>query len=937
MEFLKHIAQQIYNNHRGSFDRLTIVLPTRRASLFLKNYLGELVGDTPICLPQFTTISDLFDTLCKYKAVDEIKAVCTLYSIYCEEMKDIMPAEKIMSLDCFYGWGRQLISDFNNVDKNVLDTKSENIFESAMEAHSFDKPYIDEDIRQRIVELIRGKDFSMDSDEDSVFVHFQKVWSKLPTMYSRLKEALAQENYALEGARYKWVTDNFDTIWPEICDSHFVIAGFNLLLGTERKLLHLLKDKGCATFFWDYDADFDTREPFINAYHRVKKNLDEFGGDCGNGNASTDIGNKEIHAISASSDTAQARYVNQWLKKYHRQGEKTAVVLCNEGMLQPVVFSIPAEMSDNVNITKGFPLKHTQIYSALAGKLDEQRKATGDFDKILSKLIDFIDNRQNLAAETNTADDGGDPLPTEWYDLLDRESAYQARCVLVRFRQLICDGTLAMAKDFLTLRNLIRNHLQTINIPFHGEPITDIQIIGVLETRTLDFDNLLLLNVEEGVVPRTGHDNSFIPYYLRKYYGLTTNDEQTEVYAHNFFRLLRCAKHISLLFSEAQIKERQATMSRFVMQILTSKTLAPIVKRHLLTEGNKTVSTADEDQRTKLLRLTPHSNYFEKINGDNASLSPSAINTFLKCRMLFFLKYMLNLQEPSDDSSLFQANDLGTLIHESIRAAYMIMTRGKGVGQIPGATIGAFLNDDRNLSEAIDHAYANMNKDYKERRKLAPTAPDVYIRAEHPIETTVALAHLRKVLRNDKSLVGFTIHGNEKKIYLTLPLEELGTIHIGGSIDRLDSVVEGGERVVRIVDYKTGSYNQNKMTAKSFDEIFSESTHQGYVLQTMIYSLACIESDDFPQECKDKRIVPILLFTQRNLDKFDPHLKIGEDCVADFRTLKDEFKTRLTSLVREILTTTDFSLASLDGNDSPCPSCPFVLLCGRQNMAKTKE
>lgn len=945
MEFLKFVVGDLYKRFNGHLENVTVVLPTRRAGLFVKKYFAELVSDKPACAPSCTTITDLFDSLCVLKPVDEIKAVCMLYDIYKRQTEQVCTANRTLTLDCFYSWGRQLIADFDNVDKNHMDSRGEDIFRSSAEAHEFDKDNLDKEVKERIKSLVRGSAGGVvwNGDGEPFRKFFEQIWKEIPGIYSEFSERLRKEGYALDGARNKWVVRNFETVWQDISDTTFAFAGFNILHGTERRLMHLVDSKGKALFYWDYDKEFDESEIFIPAYRNVKRNIGEFGGmyDTSRANVET------INIVSATSDNAQARYVYDWLSENHRAGQSSAIVLCDETMLHPVVFSVPEKFSENVNVTKGFPMKHTGIYARICSWLRDPANVSdgtvGMADTLRSLMV-FIDEEwDRMLPDTRKVSVSSGQ---EWYEMLNRESVYQARCVVSRFACLVEEGVLDKM-EFYTVRNLLTAHLGTVSIPFHGEPVTDIQIMGALETRTLDFDNVLLLNVEEGVIPKSGHDTSFIPYYLRKYYRLTTLDDQTQVYSYNFFRILRRSHSVTLLYSDAFTSDGQKSMSRFVMQILASDTLRSLVKRFKLvspagSDGleshGKGVGTGTADKTRELVSFR---NYGEKLAagrrchpGKDLRLSPSAINTYLRCKRSFFMKYMLGLKEPVNRGSLMQMNELGTLVHESIRAAYSIITGGSGKGRVEAQAIEAFLKDKAKTEQAVKMAYGAMNRDYCERNAKTGSesvvTQDFYSLGDHPIETTVAKEYLHNVLSNDCRLTGFRIVGNELKKYAGISIPGFGDISVGGSIDRLDTVEENGRRTIRIVDYKTGHYDEKKMKANTMEDLFAPGSDKGYVLQTMIYCLACMEDEQLFGEYKDLPVKPQLLFTQKRLLDFDPDITLGNQPVRDFRDYREEFRNSLAKLVEQILGETEFEQVPLTADtNSPCRTCAFALLCGR--------
>ena len=894
MKFLEYIVGDLYGKYPDRMQDLTLVLPTRRAGLFVKDYLGRLVAGRPVCAPQCTTITDLFDSLCPLKPADEVQAVCMLYNIYNNKVGDLFVKAGDMggplTLDAFYGWGRQLIADFNNIEKGANDSLPMDILRSSKEALHFSESNIDPEVRARIEDLLLGeRQASAAETDDSFRMKYEALWRKLPDIYQALTEALQKDGYALEGARCRWVVEHFAEVMPQIQERKFVFAGFNKLLAVERKLITQLRETDAAIIY---------NEPAVTG----EEAWSEF-----------QIPDP-IDIVAAPSDNAQARYVHKWLLDHHRPGQRTAVVLCNETQLSHVVHSIPPQFADEVNITKGYPMRNTRIYADICRHLHAHKDDKADFADTLRKLLKLC----------TPSCEGGDAYT--WHDLLNIESAYQARLVIVRFIQLVTDGPLGEVTTFHTLRNLLLHHLATVSIPFHGEPITDIQIIGVLETRALDFDNILFLNVEEGVLPKLGKDNSFIPYYLRKYYGLPTNDDQTEIYAYNFFRLLKRATHVTILYCDAQTATGQRGMSPFVMQMLVSPHLPT---RHLQLTDHATLPPVAEEADTvnRLLSQSQYKSYAQRLLANEmadgeASLSPSALKTFLTCRMKFFIRYMLGLPEPETTDVLLQANEIGTLIHNSAEVAYKNITRNYTVPLTPEA-IKAFRTNPVCIAKAVGEAFRMLNDDY---RKHNPSeTDDHYDPAKHQVEIRVAGRHLAKILENDENTPGLDIVSCERNAYYKTHVGDLN-LKIGGRIDRIDKI---GDRY-RIVDYKTGRYDEKNMKIDTLDQLFEEGkTEKGNFLQTLIYCLAATHdtADLIPQGAPYH---PALIYTQKKLDKFDPRLYIANGPLLDFTDIREEFETRLLELIDTVLHTESFPmLAAADPNNSPCKYCKYRELCGR--------
>lgn len=1021
--FLDFVAGDLYKEYPEGLQNVIVVLPTRRAGAFFKQSLGRLItGDKPYCAPECTTLSDLTDRLCTFRKADEIETVCLLYKIYKEKISYTSPQtsnedikssntesttpnagnSKGLTLDAFYGWGRQLIEDFNNIDKSFDDiNNSESILENSKDARHFDESKIDSDVRERIKNLIedlKGADKpDTDYDKESVRREFERLWAQLPEIYKELTERLAESNCKTEGGRSKWLVTNFKDALLRLQGRMVVFAGFNLLLHTEREFMRLLRDEGKARFYWDYDDGIDA-EPYNRVFSRVKENHDALGGKIVETNGlltqiATSPTNtmKNVNVVSAHSDNAQAHFISSWLNNNHQEGQTSAIVLCNEQMLEQAIFSIPDKFSGQVNITKGFPMSATPVYSDIAQSLKSKstisksalqgrsgqnnEKRTGQ--TIIEGIISLIDKdldkeRISLSAKTENVESAVAQEATSatnaiteneetltWSTLLTIESLYQARLAAVNFLQLFEKGVLPHDIELPTLRNLILRHLATIAIPFHGEPITNIQIIGPLETRALDFDNLLLLNVEEGIVPRRVNDKSFIPYYLRKYYELPTADEEAEVYAYNFFRLLRRAKNITIVYSEAQSAEGQKQMSRFVMQMLTSRLFR--CQRSILQEDSKQSFIDDQTIHSNILSRCAFQTYKDKLFSDSKTqtdvadtqaqevkhtLSPSAINVFRTCRMKFFIRYMLDIQEPDSEDAMLQPNEIGSLIHDTLQNAYKVIAPD---GSVTLSNIEAFLNNPLQIENAIDDAINQMNEDYKKHHAgEKPSGAPHYKKEEHPVEIDVAKKHVKRVLKNDEASCPFTILGTELKTYFPLSVPDLGNLYIGGSIDRLDKVIESNIDTIRVIDYKTGKYKKEKMKADDIDSLFQDDPENkhGYVLQTLIYCLVITdgkpETDTQTQTLianKEKDgnfncpVSPRLLFTQKKLETSESKLKLGKGKesrpIDNFYDIRNDFRTKLEAFVNDLLNETEFPMADNTSSTSPCTKCRYKQLCGR--------
>lgn len=849
----------------GGLGEITMVFPMQRAGLFVRQYLMDRVqqqaDDTPILLPHFTTIDALFDSLSSLRSEDEVVSICRLYAAYREHTEDYLP------IDIFYGWGTQLMTDFSNSDMALLDV--DKLMAYTKDAALLDTLQIDEDTRHRLENLLGES-----GDEHSVRRYYTSLWRALPDIYRSFTDSQAEDNVGTKGARSKWVIKHFEDaeVQQRIAGRVFVFVGFNYLLAAERKLMLKLQSNAQALFYWDYDGDFHVDE---SVYHFLREDMLHMPAAC----LTEGTSRAQLTAIACQSSAAQAHYVYQWLCDHHHEGDKTAIVLADENLLQSVIYSLPgateSELFSRVNVTKGYPLRQTRLYAQVIQLLEQAANRETDCTDRLQWLTVQV---EKVYRSESRCGDG------HWQQVLQDEAYYQIQLVLRELRRLLQRDEYAWVaeeiKDCRMMSSLIRRRIEAISIPFHGEPITDIQIIGVLETRLLDFDNVLILNVEEGVVPNTAVDRSFIPYDLRKAHGMQTRDEEAKIYGYNFYRLLRRAKNVTFTFSEATTEMGQKTMSRFLMQMLSSGWYR--VERKRLAEGGITEKVALEHVTMQAGEHHPD------------HLSPSAISDFIECPREYYWKHIRHVHELDRESVMFTNSTLGTLVHSTLEHFYLAQ---KG-------------NQPITISEALDRAYTDLGEDYH--------------REEHEAENHVIIHMANEVKQMDMNTRPEILE-MEKEFRMPLDLHGVeGTFAIVGKIDRIDRIKEG-EEVLRVADYKTGKFAAEKMTFDTVDELFV-NTKKRYVLQTLIYCAALRNDPDF--SAMHLPIVPELLFP-RNLSA-NHHLVYGKADVMDYQaTCAKEFEEKLRNKVEEILLSKDFPMAEQKDCENASCYCPFHLLCGR--------
>ena len=910
--FLQQVARSIIERIEWKqLSRTTLVLPSHRAGLVLKNELLRLQKERnaqAIWAPTVQTLTQLQDSLSPLYTEDELFTIVRLYKLYLQS-PITNHQSPIMSLDMFYGWGRQMLADFTNVDASMPAEQVPNFFENTIAAHELSQWNLDPEVEERLRGLINGAN-GANGEKDSIKAQYEVLWRQLYELYTGLRAQMKAEQKGYAGLRQRAVIEEWksEAVQAKIKGRTYIFVGFNYLLPVERELMQLLRDQDQALFYWDYVADFETNE---KAFSFARLNSGILGSVIPPQQWTK---KRDVTVISCVSKEAQAQYVHRWLQEnYTAKGQKVGVVICDETMLEPVIYALPAvtlpgeETPEPINITKGFPLRNTAIYARTIAWLYDKKNGKAE-DLVSPDFIDRLVEALFPVKEENPVTDNPSPVTDNsltWQELLILESEYQVRKIANQMRLLISTGIGDVPFTLKLLRLLMRRTMESVTMPFHGEPVTDIQVMGVLETRLLDFDKLLLLNVDEGILPQRQADSSFIPFYLRKAYHMQTSDEKATIYAYNFFRLLSRSRHTTLLYGQPDTIGGSRGMSRFIMQMIYSDAFE--VTRAELQEQNAIAAVEDiEMPKVSYLSTNPH------------RLSPSALNTFISCPRSFYYQYIEHLRPKEEEGAQFESNTLGLFVHHAMQYIYeqFLHCDNTHPTRINPDEIEAIRTNEAKMQEALMAAYKAMEIEEEK----------VYNPDEHVSENIIIKGYVRNILERDRedAKVGLQVYLLEQERSFPVEIEGIGTIQTGGKIDRLDIYGAPGNETLRIVDYKSGGYNDKthaeKMSA-TWDELM-DAEEKGYVRQTMIYSHAVMTQDK-----TGLPIEPNLYFCRRKLTDIVTTLDVENETVHDYRAIQEPFYEALRTKIKAVLTTTDFPRCE----ENKCPSfCPFFRLCGRQ-------
>ncbi len=930
-KFLESIAQHFWNTQGSEIGNYVFVFPNKRSSLYMMHYLQNSTSET-FLMPEFVTINELFQQHSSLVLADSLTLNLALYQV----MKKVRNTTE--TFEEFYEWGNVLLADFDAIDKHLVnpDTLFQNVVSLKEIEQQFD--YLTEEQKEALSQFWRSFESKKESPEQR---NFKTIWGVLAEVYRHFNTQLSEQHYTYEGKLFREVIESLEQQKFEA--QKYVFIGFNVLSKTEEILFEYLQHQGKAAFYWDYDLYF-TESPYSEAGAFIRHYLKKFPTEGEDFHADNRTHNKEIQLIACPSEISQAKYVGQYLQECPlSEFDETAIVLGNEQLLLPVLNSLP-EKTKKLNVTMGYPVTATPLvgFLQLLGELHRatnlRTESEGIPHAIVLKLlqhnyVQLLDREkaQELIAailESNlevvpwvffkdTAftsvfcslqhfEDICNYLPRIFEKLAHvfnnqaRKQTIERENLFHVYKQILRLNTVLEASDTMSVNMYFRLLLKTIgnlSIPFSGEPIEGLQVLGFLETRLLDFKQVIMLSANEGYLPKITIGSSFIPYNLRIAVGLPTIDQHNAMFAYYFYRLLSRAEQLVILHvmpnEISQIKEE----SRYLTQLRYESS-------YRLKEKSLVFSIdLIEPKAIALSKGAEIQTVFQDFFDGNRSLSPSAINVYLRCPLSFYFRYVASIPEPktvekSDDNRIF-----GSLFHEAADLIY-----SEFQGELISKEILRKMSEEANIRAKLKLAF----------QKILFKEQEVAIKGKNLLIFEIVSKYLKRLLKQDEAYAPFRLIGLESvctRAYKVKIGEQTKTIRIKGTIDRLDEK----DGVIRVIDYKTGNVKHDFSSIEQLFEIGGEKRNNA-ALQTLLYASMSEEKG---------QLAPAIFSIKK--PEASPFLKMGnarnKEEIVDFSQVEKDYEARLEDTLAHMFDLKNTFTQTTIKED--CQYCAYATMCFR--------
>jgi len=939
--FLQKTAGYIFDNYQNGLENVCIVLPNRRASLYLKKFISEKAQKN-IWSPQIFAVEDFIAAISDKVIVDNVSLLFDLYNIHLELEK-----EEARSFEEFMSMGEMMLHDFNEIDLYLVDAALLFSYLSETKAISL---------------------WNLDGKELTPFQKkYLKFYNSLKTYYQLLNERLLTRNQAYQGHLYRYVAENIAEKINNIHWEKLVFAGFNALTTSEETIIKYLSKQGIAKTLWDAD-EYYLRNPLQEAGKFLRKYSElwlDANFDWIENNFKTE--KKEINIIGVPMKIGQVKYAGNLLKEiYNEKGnlEHTALVMNDENLLIPMLHSVPEE-SKAFNVTMGLPFKQAVLFNLIDSILlmhenrirlsNPEKGQFGFYFKDITKVLshpylmsefDFEGIVNSIGTSNRIFYDTVEMiqrikkiLPTNDYiisnvflnwdnpknaiadlkGLIDclhtrfktEENRFLEDEYLYHFAKLLfqLDSLPEMHQSFITVKTFrkIFTRLATLtSIPFYGEPLEGLQIMGMLETRTLDFENIIMLSVNEGILPASRSFNSFVPLDIKHQFGLPDYADKDAIFAYHFYRLLQRAKKVFILYNTEADEFSGGDMSRFIYQIVNE--LPEYNPQIIIREQLLNITSADSLQNKPIL-IFKKENILKRLNElAMKGFSASGLNTYVNCSLQFYFKNVAGINETEETEETIAANTMGSTVHDVLAELYQPF-----IAKIIKA------EDVKSMLPLVDHLTDKYFEKWYKDGDISFGINLLTVKMAKIFLANLLKAEAEHIDKLAKQNVLLSINMLEKKMEGLIDCfisDQLPFVKLKGYVDRIDSTSE----FVRIIDYKTGNVLQNELKLSEADLLLTDSRF-AKSMQLLIYALLYMK--EHPENQKPLKVGIISL---RNQAKGFMNLNYEGNDVLNPQDLLS-FEKILSRLILEIFDT-ELPFKQTKNEDN-CLYCDYKEICGR--------
>ncbi len=961
--FLEQLADYHLQKYLTDISEFCFVFPSRRAGVFFRQYLNDKTPK-PIFSPAILTINDLFGKLEQRPVSDNISLIFKLYDSYREIMdKDISLDDFIpwgeMCLADFDDIDKYLANPeqiFRNLaDQKALDDNFSHLDDDQIEAirtfwSSFDPEKLSRlqksflEVWEKMPELYRHFNERLDHDNEAYEGKMfrlvaekiqQKSLEEIPyrhIVFAGLNALNNCEKKLLNFLKIKGVATFFWDYPQWVMEAPVQSSEHGLIRGEHE----------AARFIKSNILDFPMPPDWENPQSKGPENITI-------ATAANDLGQTQIGAEFLKNVASGSPHVS---KENNAPHAKTALVLADETLMLPAIHAIPEDW-DKINVTLGYPLKNTPAYGLVESlmTLQQSMRTTqqgktwfyhrhllgllrhqyitvilGDEGRqLVNRLISgnqvFIEKSNipnnelidRLLKKTETSDELTqylkEVLQTVYQHLkknpetgLEREFVYHLYLTIKRLGEILGAQTEKISTD--TWHRLFRKLADFQTVPFRGEPLSGLQVMGILETRVLDFDNLVVLSMNEGIFPHAAPPNSFIPYNLRKGFGLPTIDNQDSIFAYYFYRLIHRAKNVTLVWSSSDAGGQAGEMSRFLHQLYYEYPGVVQKDTYVQTAGTRMAPEIFSEKNPEVMQQL--NVYLE--NGSR-SLSPSALSTYIECPLRFYYKYLAGAKEPEDISEELDPRIFGNLFHQTVEALYKPL-----LGAVVTPEIITEIASPEKIAKTLEDIFArNVPFIRQDKRVFAD------LQGKNSLVFEVLMRYLTGFFKSEKLNAPFTIKGLEANMYMQFTTPGGKNVRLGGNIDRLDKK----EGITRVIDYKTGQ-GENKIA--ELEHLFDTSKHSKIkaTFQTLLYSLM-VEDSGIPAE----QIQPGVVWMRKLFTDTDTTLYLQEGrqkkTPLTLELVREEYRKGLSILLDELF---DEKIPfKQTPHDKNCEYCVYKEIC----------